>query len=341
MSVSTDLNRHLRADPEGPLRCTHRGIALPMAESLGACDARNRGEMKRLRGATATDPDEGYVCEWDGNSFEWQGFTLATNDDRYVNTSGDAMTGALEVGNDVDGRHVRLAASSGAGLAVVDFHSGDANPSVRQARISATSDVAATDTGTLNIQAGITVFNESGADADVRMEGDTVTDLFFLDASDDMIYNERLSVPDSGFFVYDNADATKRAQFQLSGITTATDRTYTLPNTNGTLALQSQAESLTIASGAITVSGPWIGLVVLDTEGGGPTDDLDTINGGTVGQLISINSAIDTRDPTIKDGTGNLRLAGDFTLTGNNDSILLRYGNPGPVWREAGRSDNA
>jgi hypothetical protein len=40
---------------------------------------------------------------------------------------------------------------------------------------------------------------------------------------------------DSLFFLTDDGDATKKAQFQLSGITTATTRTFTVPDVNGTI----------------------------------------------------------------------------------------------------------
>ncbi len=42
---------------------------------------------------------------------------------------------------------------------------------------------------------------------------------------------------DSQFAVYDNADATKSLQFELSGITTGTTRTLTMPDGSGTLGL--------------------------------------------------------------------------------------------------------
>lgn len=42
-------------------------------------------------------------------------------------------------------------------------------------------------------------------------------------------------VIDSTFSIKDNSDPTKIAQFQLSGISTATTRTYTLPDANATL----------------------------------------------------------------------------------------------------------
>jgi hypothetical protein len=50
---------------------------------------------------------------------------------------------------------------------------------------------------------------------------------------------------DANFLLYDNADSTKNLAFQLSGITTGTTRTLTVPDASGTIALQ----------GAITTSG--------------------------------------------------------------------------------------
>lgn len=100
--------------------------------------------------------------------------------------------------------------------------------------------------------------------------------------------------------------------------------------------LLGSGSELTISGGAVTVTQ---GFHTIDTESDAATDDLDTINGAQAGQLLVLKSAADARDPTLKDGTGNLRLAGDFTLTTTDDSITLIY--DGTNWCELSRSDNA
>lgn len=93
----------------------------------------------------------------------------------------------------------------------------------------------------------------------------------------------------------------------------------------------------TIASGAITVSK--FGLIVVDTEAAAATDDLDTINGNVHGAFIVLRQAADTRDVTVKDGTGNLSLAGDCVFTDADDTITLVGTSTG--WLEVARSNNA
>jgi hypothetical protein len=93
----------------------------------------------------------------------------------------------------------------------------------------------------------------------------------------------------------------------------------------------------TIASGAITV-GQFDRLIRVDTEASAATDDLDTISGGVLGQQLIFYSVSATRDTTLKDGTGNLRLNGDCVLGTVNDTITLL--SDGSVWREVSRSIN-
>ena len=95
--------------------------------------------------------------------------------------------------------------------------------------------------------------------------------------------------------------------------------------------------TLTIASGAITVTKSYH---KVDTEGAAATDDLDTINGGTDGDILILRTANAARDVTVKNGTGNLRTVGDFTLNFMEDRITLQYDGDMGVWLEIARSNN-
>lgn len=54
-----------------------------------------------------------------------------------------------------------------------------------------------------------------------------------------------LTLKDTLFTLQDDGDTTKQAKFQLSGITTGTTRTYTVPNASGTLADLATAQIFT------------------------------------------------------------------------------------------------
>lgn len=54
---------------------------------------------------------------------------------------------------------------------------------------------------------------------------------------------------DSAFRVQDNGDATKQLAFECSGISTATTRTMTVPNENGTISTQDFATAIAVALG--------------------------------------------------------------------------------------------
>ena len=90
--------------------------------------------------------------------------------------------------------------------------------------------------------------------------------------------------------------------------------------------------TLTIAAGVVEIFGEWH---YIDTEGLAATDDLDTINGGREGDVISIRAADSNRTVVMKDSTGNLQLNSDFALDNAQDSInLQKIGN---TWYEISR----
>jgi hypothetical protein len=93
--------------------------------------------------------------------------------------------------------------------------------------------------------------------------------------------------------------------------------------------------TLTIATGAVTATKSFHRI---DTEAAAATDNLDTISGGAEGDTLVLMSAASSRDVVVKDGTGNLKLAGDFTLATAWDTISLIYSSG--FWAETSRSTN-
>jgi hypothetical protein len=99
------------------------------------------------------------------------------------------------------------------------------------------------------------------------------------------------------------------------------------------------AVKYTIASGAITIGDT--SYIKVDTEGGAATDDLDTINGATSdGQILVIQDFDATHDVTVKDGTGNLQLASDFTILNGRSKLTLIWNALNNNWEEIARSSN-
>jgi parallel beta-helix repeat protein len=110
-------------------------------------------------------------------------------------------------------------------------------------------------------------------------------------------------------------------------------------NVTATASDTSRVQTATIATGAVTVNSG-VRLATIDTEGAAASDDLDTITyAGVVGDLLRVRAANNARTVVVKDGTGNMRLSGDFSLDNGEDSILLQW--DGTNWAEVSRSDNA
>lgn len=99
-----------------------------------------------------------------------------------------------------------------------------------------------------------------------------------------------------------------------------------------------------IASGVLTISGSVasqnkiLSRVRVDTEGSGASDDLDTITGMIDGDLLILSAADSARTVVVKDGTGNIQCAGDFSMDNTQDRIVLLR--ESGVWYELARSDN-
>ncbi|MBC7739000.1 MAG: DUF2793 domain-containing protein, partial [Candidatus Saccharibacteria bacterium] len=80
---------------------------------------------------------------------------------------------------------------------------------------------------------------------------------------------------DTAFTLQDDGDTTKKAQFQLSGLSAATTRTVTLPNASGTMVLADAAQTLTnkaINLSANSITGSLAASAVAMTGGGTAQD---------------------------------------------------------------------
>lgn len=118
------------------------------------------------------------------------------------------------------------------------------------------------------------------------------------------------SIKDSLFTLVDNLDTTKKAQFQLSGITTGTIRTYTLPDVSDTVVTLGATQ--TLASKTLTsptINSPTItnATITADTLAGFTTSNTGTIYGISV-TTGSISSALSL--------TSTLSVTGASTLSG-------------------------
>jgi len=79
---------------------------------------------------------------------------------------------------------------------------------------------------------------------------------------------------------------------------------------------------LTVAAGVISITGP--GYYELD--GASASNDLNTINGGSNGDVVVFKIAADARNVVFKHGTGNMDLIDlDITLDTTDQRVKLQY----------------
>ena len=90
----------------------------------------------------------------------------------------------------------------------------------------------------------------------------------------------------------------------------------------------------TILTGAITLASGDGGLVSIETQAAAAIDDLDTINGGTAGDIIVIYPVNTARSVVVKHGSGNIRLSAlrDYVLDDNDKHLMLQFINS--FWRD-------
>lgn len=110
-----------------------------------------------------------------------------------------------------------------------------------------------------------------------------------------------------------------------NGVDQADASQYNNLRTDALRLLATNSQAVTLSGGAITVSGSY-GRYVVDTEGGASADDLDTISGGTAGDMIVLTAANASRVPRIRSGADNIVTAdGSHFKLRTTEALVLLY----------------
>lgn len=149
-----------------------------------------------------------------------------------------------------------------------------------------------------------------------------------------------ITVTDANLTLQDNSDTTKQVRFQLSGITTATTRTLTLPDVTDTLVTLAATQTLTNK----TLTSPTLNTPIITN----PTLATDAISEHTVANGVSIDGLsikdgkLNTNDSVVTanvtDGAITAAKIANDTITGANINWTGTGADAGIWWEELGRA---
>jgi hypothetical protein len=185
-----------------------------------------------------------------------------------------------------------------------------------------------------NTSANTGAFTSLGASGVVTLSAGTANGIVYLNGSNVVTTGtafafDGVSVTsgqflDTGFTLADNTDITKKAVFELSGITTATTRTYTLPDVTGTVALTSGVQTF---SSSTTFSGTTINITASTqalnlgssntsgvlTLGGASGTGIITLGRSTLSQTTNIQAGATASGSTKTINLGTAGLSGSIS----------------------------
>jgi len=187
---------------------------------------------------------------------------------------------------------------------------------------SFTANQGTADTITFNVGAGNGI---SVAADSVAIDTSVTADL----STAQTLTNKTLQ--DSTTSIVDDGDATKVAKFECSSITTGTTRTYTLPDTSGTVALQGALGTITLGTdttgnyvAAVTTGATDSGLTGGQTAAEGTTSALALKNlaNFTANQVLKWDDTNgQLTDSLIADDGTTVTIGGNLTVTGTTTTV--------------------
>ncbi len=155
---------------------------------------------------------------------------------------------------------------------------------------------------------------------------------------------------DSTLFVADNSDPTKRVQLQVSGVTTATTRTLTVPDADFTIAGTTIARGGTgatsIASGLVSSNGTALSGGATVNLTSQVTGTLPFGNGGTgstsiASGLVRSNGTVLSGGAKVVSSDIDINTISVDRLSGGSNGTYLRWDSGTPTWLALGATGNA